>query len=148
MIINKNLFDPERGAGASRDSEASAQAFQRVQNMVLVGTIIFPQNRTAILHDPGDSSRGTPNQARSPISLRMKVGDDFEGFTLSEIADKKVVFTKGSATVELALDYFKKIEMASSRSSAPGQIVAAGPSAARSIPNLPRRERLPVGPNR
>jgi hypothetical protein len=80
--------------------------------------------------------------------MRMKVGDDFEGFTLSEIADKKVVFAKGTATVELGLDYFKKIEMASSRPSTPGQIVAAGPSAARVIPNLPRRERLPVRPNR
>ena len=40
----------------------------------------------------------------------FKIGDTFEGFSLSQIQDNNVVFTNGAARVELALDYFRKAE--------------------------------------
>jgi hypothetical protein len=144
IIVSKNLFDPERGAGISRQSEDDSQAFQRVNNMLLIGTMILGENHTAILQDRGGPTVGSPNQARMPVSLRMKVGENFEGFTLSQIADKKVVFTKGASQVELALDYFRKVEIAAPRSQNPAQIGTSGAAAPRVIPNLPRRERVPV----
>jgi hypothetical protein len=48
-IISKNIFDPERGAGLTREAEANSQAFQRIRSMVLLGTAILGNNRFAIL---------------------------------------------------------------------------------------------------
>jgi hypothetical protein len=148
IIVSKNLFDPERGAGITRQSEDDSQAFQRVESMILLGTVILGENRTAILQDPGAPTVGAPNRTRTPVSYRMKVGDNFEGFTLSQIADKKVVFTRETSQVELALDYFRRVEVAAPRIPTPGQIGTPGVAAPRVIPNLPRRERVPVTPNR
>ena len=47
-IVSKNLFDPERGAGATREAEESSRAFQRVRGMILVGTVILGNDRVAI----------------------------------------------------------------------------------------------------
>ena len=157
-IVGKNLFDPERGAGATRDAEENSRAAQRVRNMILVGTIIIGGNRTAIVQDGSNPlpGQGVPGQAGAP--LRLRLGDNVEGFRLSEIADQRVVFTKDASRVELALDYFRKAQVAQPRAAAPGQVgipAAAAPGQAGTpglvspqvIPNLPRRARIPVPPN-
>jgi len=142
VIVSKNLFDPERGAGATREAEENSRSYQRVRNMVLVGTVIIGNNRTAILQD-GNTAPGQP-AAAAPQPIRLKLGDDVEGYRLSEIADKKVVFTKDAARVEVLLDYFRKVDVAPPRT-LPGQIVTPGAGAApRVVPNLPRRGRVPV----
>ena len=88
--------------------------------------------------------------------MRFKTGDIFEGFRLSQIQDKNIVFTNGASRVELALDYFRKVEpSAPVMASAPRPQVAAVPRpgatpgavAPRVIPQLPRRERLPAPPS-
>jgi hypothetical protein len=70
-IIGKNIFDPERGAGFTREAEANSQAFQRIRSMVLLGTAILGNNRFAILQDGGVSS-GAPeplaNRSRQRVS--------------------------------------------------------------------------------
>ena len=38
MIIGKNLFDPERGATRTKETEADTRAAQRIRSMVLLGT--------------------------------------------------------------------------------------------------------------
>ena len=144
VIVSKNLFDPERGAGATREAEENSRSYQRVHNMVLVGTVIIGNNRTAIVQD-GNSAPGQP--AAAPQPMRLKLGDDVEGYRLSEIADKKVVFTKDAARVEVLLDYFRKVDVAPPRT-LPGQVVTPGPRVApRVVPNLPRRGRVPVPGN-
>ena len=94
---------------------------------------------------------------RSAGPLRYKLGDVIEGFSLSEILDKNVVFTKGASRVELALDYFRKIDAparppVAQRSVAgaapvPGQAAPVSPLVPRVVPQLPRRERLPAPTN-
>ena len=59
-IVTKNLFDPERGAGASRDAEENSRAVQRVRGMILVGTVIIGNNRVAILQDSASPAPGQP----------------------------------------------------------------------------------------
>lgn len=152
-IVGKNLFDPERGAGATREAEASSQSVQRIRNMILLGTVIIGNNRTAILQDGAGPSVGPAVAQQTAPAMRMKLGDNIEGYSLTEIADKKVVFAKDAARIELALDYFRKVEIPAPRSApgqAPGQIVAppgiAGPRP-RVIPNLPRRGRIPAPGN-
>jgi hypothetical protein len=164
-IISKNIFDPERGAGLTKETEANSQAFQRIRSMVLLGTAILGSNRFAIVQDGGVSSGapGTPGQSVAP--MRIKLGDTMEGFSLSEISEKRVVFARGTATVELPLDYFRKTDVAQPRKPVEAQTSPAGQAAKpgvvaprvvtpqanvpgqrvpRPIPALPRRERQPA----
>ena len=117
IIISKNLFDPERGAGATREAEFNSRAFQRIRNMVLLGTVILGENRSAILQDPGTPA-ATPGVPAAPAGpMRIKLGDDVEGFRLTEVADRRVVFTKGASKVEVLLDYFRRNDPAPHSSS-------------------------------
>ena len=96
-IISKKIFDPERGAGLTREAEANSQAFQRIRSMVLLGTAILGNNRFAILQD-GGISPGVPRiPGQAVVPMRIKLGDTVEGFRLSEISEKRVVFAKGTA---------------------------------------------------
>jgi hypothetical protein len=148
VIVTKNLFDPERGAGATREAEENSRAFQRVRNMILIGTIIVGNNRTAILQDSANPSSGPAVAGQPAAPMRLKLGDNVEGFRLSEIADKRVVFTRDTARVEVLLDYFRKVEVAQPRALPPGQVSAPGAAPVpRVIPNLPRRTRIPTPGN-
>jgi hypothetical protein len=91
--------------------------------------------------------------------MRIKLGDTVEGFKLSEVSEKRVVFARGASTVEVPLDYFRKTDVAQPRrpvaapTGAAGQaapaprIVTPGPATVpgqrvpRAIPALPRRDR-------
>jgi hypothetical protein len=143
-IISKNIFDPERGAGLTREAEANSQSFQRIKGMVLLGTAILGNNRFAILQDKGPSS-GAAAPGQSNSLLRIKLGDTVEGFKLSEISEKRVVFAKGTSTVEVPLDYFRKID-----GTQPSGSVAAqtGPAGQASVPRVvPPRAVKPTQPN-
>jgi hypothetical protein len=168
-IISKNIFDPERGAGLTREAEANSQAFQRIRSMVLLGTAILGNSRFAILQDGGASTGAPATPSQSVVPMRIKLGDTVEGFRLSEISEKRVVFARGSATVEVPLDYFRKIDVAQPRkpvaaqTSPTGQAPASGvvpprvvtpPQAnvpaqrvPRPTPALPRRDRESVEDN-
>ena len=150
-IITKNVFDPERGADLTREAEANSnsQAFQRIRGMVLLGTAIVGNNRFAILRD-GMSPGAAAASGRSLAPIRIKLGDSVEGFRLSEISEKRVVFAKGAATVELPLDYFRKTDSIDTRQSGAAQTSSAGqapaprvvPPRAVAQPNVPA-ERVP-----
>ena len=149
IIISKNIFDPERGAGATRESEANSRAFQRIRAMILLGTAIIGNTRQAILQEggTGPASPGTTGQPAGPI--RLKHGDSVEGFQLSEVGDKRVIFNKGTSQVELVLDYFRKVEPARPATPVPTrgpQVGAPTPVAPRVIPALPRRQPTPPSP--
>ena len=148
-IVIKNLFDPERGAGATREAEETSRASQRVRNMILMGTVIVGNNRTAVLQDGAGSNIGPVVPPQPVATMRLKLGDNIEGYRLAEIADKKVVFTKDAARVEIALDYFRKVEVPAARTPTPDQVVPPGaaPPGPRVIPNLPRRGRIPAPGN-
>lgn len=150
IIISKNLFDPERGAGATRESEANSKAFQRIRAMILLGTAIIGDTRQAILQDGGaaPASPGSAGQAAGP--MRIKQGDLVEGFQLSEVGDKRVIFSKGTSRVELLLDYFRKVEPSRPSAAVPtpaGQVrPPPTPVVPRVIPALPRRQPGPPSP--
>jgi len=153
-IISKNLFDPERGAGASREAEENSRAVQRVRGMVLVGTVIIGNNRVAILQDgaypaPGQPVPGQRPSGQGPSMMRLKIGDSVEGFRLTEIADQRVVFARDATRVEVLLDFFRKVDNVPPRPVAAPRQVQAPPAGApvpvpRVLPNLPRRGRIPV----
>lgn len=151
-IVTKNLFDPERGAGATRDAEENSRAAQRVRNMILVGTVIIGNEKFAIVQDNAGPmvAPGVPSKGQNTAPMRLKLGDSVDGFRLSEIADRRVVFSKDGSRVEVMLDYFRKTELAQPRPAAPAQVGAPPPAGAvtpQVVPNLPRRARIPVPPN-
>lgn len=137
--------------------------------MVLLGTAILGNNRFAILQDGGTSPGAAAASGQSLVPMRIKLGDTVEGFKLSEISEKRVVFARGSATVEVPLDYFRKSDVAQPRkpvaaqTSPTGQAPASGvvpprvvtpPQAnvpaqrvPRPTPALPRRDRESVEDN-
>lgn len=142
IIISKNLFDPERGAGWVGESDASSLALQRIRNMVLMGTAILGDARYALMQEPTDPRvLGLSSKGRQLEQLRLKVGDTVAGFTLSEISEKKVVFAKGPTKVEVALDFLRKVEAVQPQGPAtpPAQVPP------RVVPNIPRRVR-PIPP--
>ena len=152
VIVSTNLFDPERGAGATREAEENSRAFQRVRGMILVGTVIIGDNRVAILQESTPSpGAGQRPSAQSAALMRLKVGDNVDGFRLTEIADKRVVFAKDASRVEVLLDYFRKVEAAQQpRPAVPSQVTAPPPTGVpvpRVVPNLPRRGQIPVPAN-
>jgi hypothetical protein len=130
----------------TREVEASSKSFQRIRGMVLLGTAIIGGSRVAVVQDGGNppAAAGAAGQGASP--MRFKLGDTVEGFTLSEIADKKIVFTKGPARVEVALDYFRKLDVRQPTvaAPAPGRPAAAIPP--RAVPSVPRRLTRPAEP--
>jgi len=103
-IIEKNLFDPERGAGGLRESEVTALAIQRIRGLSLNGTLIVGDRRYALITVP-------PEGGGAKRDIRLKVGDTIEGFQVAEIEEKRVILRKGQSTVDLALDFFKKSEV-------------------------------------
>ena len=134
VIVNRNLFDPERGASGMKEAEADSLALQRIRSFMLLGTAILGSNRYAILQDGGLLPPG-----RTPVPLRFKVGDVVEGFSLSEIRDKNVVFSKGSSRIELALDYFRKVD-----GSAQGRVATTQPGVAGALPVPAQARAVPV----
>ena len=101
---------------------------------MLLGTAILGSNRYAILQDGGLLPPG-----RTPVPLRFKVGDVVEGFSLSEIRDKNVVFSKGASRIELALDYFRKVD-----GPAQGRAPTAQPGVAGAVPVPAQAGAVPV----
>jgi hypothetical protein len=167
-IVSRNLFDPERGEGRTREVETTSRSAQRIRGMVLLGTAIVGNNRFAIVRDQAPAAApGRPVDPSQNV-MRLKVGDSVEGYRLAEIGDKRIVFTQGASNIEVALDYFRKDPVTPQRPAPqPGTPVlprrpvqpqegAAQPQVTpvpqpgqvspvpRVIPNLPRRERLPL----
>ncbi|MGE5303744.1 MAG: hypothetical protein ACM3TN_10480, partial [Alphaproteobacteria bacterium] len=67
-----------------------------MRSMVLLGTAILGANRYAVLRDAAPTPVPGPGQAAAAQGaslMRLKLGDNVEGFRLSEIGDKRVVFT-------------------------------------------------------
>jgi len=117
--------------------------------MVLFGTIIIGNDRFAILQDATNPSvgAGVPGQGQNTPPIRLKIGDSVDGFRLSEIADRRVVFTKDALRVEVMLDYFRKTEVAQPKPVLPGQVRVPRGVSPQVVPNLPRRPRITVPPD-
>ena len=156
IIVSKNVFDPERGASKSKEAEAETLAMQRIRSMVLLGTAILGPNRYAIVQESDGSPPGVPTQGRLQTARRLRLGDMVEGFNLTEIGEKKIVFVKGGARVELPVDFFRKVDIGSPSGIPPAPQIgvpgAPGAAAAPARPNPPvdpniaRRPRLPTPP--
>jgi hypothetical protein len=156
-IIAKNLFDPERGMSKTKEAEADVRAMQRIKSIVLLGTAIIGPNRYAVVQESDGSPAGA-TQNRMQTARRLRVGDMVEGFNLSEINEKAIVFVKGASRVELPVDFFRKVDLprptpgippqagapapVTPGQAAPAQVNPAQPPPT-AVPNITRRPRLP-----
>jgi hypothetical protein len=108
-IVDKNLFDPERGAARLQETEVAARTMQRIRTFYLIGTFIVGDKRYALITVPPESGGG----ARQ--NLRLKMGEMVEGFRVADIQENRVVLQKGQSTVDLTLDFLRKIEVPAPR---------------------------------
>ncbi len=93
-IIEKSLFDPERGSNEDQDvSEEDDMTPLELRNYELVGCITL---------DNGEKAAFIKDKPKR-VTTRYYIGDEFEGYTVSEIQPFKVCFTKGKNTSYLAL---------------------------------------------
>lgn len=138
-IVARNLFDPDRGTDAAELAEAGSASAQRVRSLSLLGTAIFGDSRYAIFQEPSDRAP-TPRGAvpRPGDLLRLKLGDSIEGFDLSEIHEKKVVFVKDGAKIVLGLDYFRKVEETKQQRQPPQALRPPPVPVVPQVPRLPR----------
>ena len=134
-IVDRNLFDPERGQNRTKSDEVSSAAMQRVRSLVLLGTAILGNSRHAILEEPGKAAGPAKAPPGRSAQVRFKQGDSWEGFKLSEVRERSVIFTRGASRVELALDYSRpNVSPAPRTSAAP----AVGPRAVAPVQPEPR----------
>jgi hypothetical protein len=73
--------------------------------------------------------------------LRVKLGDTVEGFKVSEIHENRVVLSKGASKVEIAVDYFRRVEEPRDRVRAPSRALPRVPA------RTPRRETIDQPPS-
>ena len=152
-IVSKNLFDPERGASKTKEAEAETQAMQRIRSMVLLGTAILGPSRYAVVQESNGLPMGPTAPGRLQTPRRLKVGDMIDGFNLSEISEKKIVFIKGAARVEVPVDFFRKVELSGPPGPVPPGLPPpqvgtgiSGPPVPPVVPNIARKPRLPAPP--
>jgi hypothetical protein len=140
-IVDKNLFDPERGATKVTEAKAAQEmaAMQRIRSMVLLGTAILGKSSYAIMQEP--TAARAPAKPGSSGQMRLKLGDAVEGFKLAEIRDKSVVFTKGPSRVEVAIDFFRP---GNEPPAAPAPVPAPRQPVA---PRIPPRVAVPQDPS-
>ena len=143
-IIERNLFDPERGQNRTKSDEVSSAAMQRIRSLVLLGTALLGDSRYAILEDPTKAAGPAKAPPGSSSQVRFKQGDSWEGFKLSEVRERSVVFTQGASRVELALDYSRSGASPAPRASV---VPAVAPRAAPPQPPEPRVVPRPEAPS-
>ncbi len=115
-IVERNLFDPNRGAVNAKETENLSQGKQAMEGLALLGIVIVGSKRYAILKIPSNTGSGASRGKRRAGSKRgtrgehrrLALGDMLDGYKLSEIHAQKVVFKKGPDTVELTLDFSRR----------------------------------------
>jgi len=118
-IVKKNLFHPQRGEGESEVAEDSSLGMDKLKDLVLLGTVIAGSERYALVKIPPDNKPRTRRAKRLRRSRskprgelrRLALGDTLEGFRLEEIHAQKVVFKKDSSTVDVVLDFSRKVKI-------------------------------------
>lgn len=118
-IVKKNLFHPQRGEGESEVAGDSSLGMDKLKDLVLLGTVIAGSERYALVKIPPDNKprarrakrlRRSRSQPRGELR-RLALGDTLEGFRLEEIHAQKVVFKKDSSTVDVVLDFSRKVKI-------------------------------------
>ena len=74
------------------------------------------------------------------------LGDTVEGFKLSEIREKSVIFTKGASKVEVAIDFFRRVEETGPRPPIPLGPAVAPRAETRVAPERQAASKAPAKP--
>ena len=118
-IVKRNLFDPERGAGTGNGAQDFSQGNKELGDLHLLGTVIAGGQSYAIVEVPLENDRRSRRAKRLARGRRqtrgemrrLALGDMLEGFKLEEIHAQRVVFKKGSSTIDVVLDFSRKVKV-------------------------------------
>lgn len=127
-IAAENLFKENRGQDASEEVEDGNKAPPDLDpKPILISVITFGEIKTAVLSVP----QGRRNR-KSGKEIRVKIGDDFKGYTVSEIVDDHIVLQWREQRHEIFLESgnSKAKKTASRKIGGPKIIVVGSPGAA------------------
>jgi type II secretory pathway component PulC len=131
VIASANLFNPSRSS--TKEEEKVVATTSPKDQPKLFGTIIIGDKKMAILEDPGTRERKT-------FGLKESVG----GFTISEIAENKVVLSWSGEEVTVQLREDKGVKPLPKRQAPKREVrKGAAPRAARDQRAAQRRRRRP-----
>jgi len=91
VIPETNLFSESRSMEEEEEDSAPVEAQPLLQKPVLVGINIMDTRKTVLLVDPKGSSQGGNRRAEI-----KRIGDVFQGHTITEIAPDHIVLESGS----------------------------------------------------
>jgi hypothetical protein len=94
VVIERTLFSPTRRPAVPGEEDPEATAPPALLDLVLTGIVGAADTRVAIL---------TTLSGRETIQLAP--GDSYQGWTVSQMSSRTIVFSLGGRTAEIALDY-------------------------------------------
>ena len=89
IIPEKNVFSESRTSEASADSPAISGTMPSTVKPVLVGVILSENQKIASLQEPPGRARSTQVQAK-------KIGDTYEGYTITAIESDHIELSNGN----------------------------------------------------
>jgi len=122
-LLDRNIFDPDRGKKPEEETEEPEEVPVEVVSKdmpVLDGTLIIGETKIALF---------TYLQEGQPVSARVRVDEKVAGYTVQDITTDGVTLQGGGQPMELALFSGQKENRGGSRSSA---------SVARTLPGQSR----------
>jgi len=91
VIPEKNVFSDTRGEGNEADSQAAAETTALAQKPILVGVTISGDQQLASIIDPVN-----PSPIPGRRSQIKRVGDVYQGYTITEITTEYIVLVSGT----------------------------------------------------
>ncbi len=104
IILKKNPFDPERGAGNEQENgrNAPSEAEEFAKNHAVYGVVIAGGNRFAFIKEVSKAGSRKRSRDRSQDDIRkVTVGDLVSGWKVSDIRDEGVSFVSAGKRVFL-----------------------------------------------
>jgi hypothetical protein len=93
VIAEKVLFVDTRGRMESTEVAAVPETPPLTQKPILVGTTIMGDRRLALIVDPTVPAQG---QARSRRTQTKRIGDSYQGYTITSITEERIVLEAGT----------------------------------------------------
>jgi hypothetical protein len=112
-IVSQNLFSDTRSNISIEIAPVIEEAPPLRIKPILLGVMVNADESSATILDPSDASGNVfPGKRRG---RKMRIGDDYQGYTLAEIAPDKIVLKNGSRTESVMLGDNSKQRMLGQR---------------------------------
>lgn len=123
VIPEKNLFSESRSMEGSMDSPTPSGTMPASQKPILVGIILTEDQKMAYILEPRGRNRDSKVQS-------IQIGDDYAGYTVTEIASDHIVLDNDRQKEVITLDNSTQTARRGGTNAAPVKMFSIGSSAA------------------